>query len=160
MAKDAGVRMLPVEQGPCVRRYMSAFVHNMSKRNTTTGQFQQTVRRKPTPPLPIHITRHRRDGRNRRKSVNHRPVADVASMQNTIDPGKVDAQNIIKLSVCIGNYANTESRHFHDIRLRSCTRVVEHCRTSPLDFEKIFASRELANPTIIPSVDGPLVKYS
>ncbi len=106
MAEHAHFRLLAIQPGLCLRRHLPSFVQHMTEGNPQSTPEQEASAGKPARFVVVHIAGDRRDRRKSAQASNHLFVADIAGMQDFLDPAKMRLDRGIVEPMGIGDHSD------------------------------------------------------
>jgi len=108
VAEDADVGPFSLQERAPILSEFPAFVQDVSKRNSTTAQFDHRLGLKAAPLEAIHIPGDGRDGGNLLQFDDHGPVSDIAGVQNVVNASKMAQDRPVKETVRVCDYADAQ----------------------------------------------------
>jgi hypothetical protein len=106
MAEHANFRLLAIQPGHRLRRHLPSFIQHMTEGNPHSAPKQEASAGKPARFVAIHIAGDRRDRRKSTQASNHLFVADIAGMQDFLDPAKMRLDRRIVDPMGVGDHSD------------------------------------------------------
>lgn len=108
MPEDTDSGPFTIQPGSRLRGDLSIFIQHMTKRDLEAATLEDQPAGKPAGFIVVHIAGHGRDRRQSLQASNHFFAADIAGMQNLLDPDKMALDGGIVQPMRIGNDSNAE----------------------------------------------------